>query len=176
MCVTNLIADLGWLCAHQRVARFVDVIEAHIAHPRVRHPPTPILKRSNELVRLGVLLLSRERLDRDKVLKTSTANVKPELDFCRPPIGEATHFRGHLKTKGTAVLLLSIRYRLFQQVTTKKQSDTRTGGALATEHCSSEPRKERNTLYLVYTKSKVQARRQFYMRGDNINFAACATG
>lgn len=64
------------LCAHQRVAGFVHVIEAHIAHPRVHHPPTPILKRSNQLVRLGVLLLSRERLDRDEVLKTSRAIVK----------------------------------------------------------------------------------------------------
>lgn len=54
--------------AYQRVAGFVDVVEAHIAHPRVRHPTSPVLSRANQLVRLGVLLLSSERFDSHEVL------------------------------------------------------------------------------------------------------------
>lgn len=80
----NDVRDTLKAGAYQRVAGFIDVIEAHIAHPRVDHPPTPILQRSNQLVRLSVLLLGRECFDSHEVLQDNVGTLSVG-DFSTSP-------------------------------------------------------------------------------------------
>lgn len=55
--------------SHQRVTGLVHVIKAHVAHPCLHHTPHPVLKRFNQFVCFGILLLSGESLNCYQVLQ-----------------------------------------------------------------------------------------------------------